>query len=697
LIYYVCNQNIFMFYSFFKNEDKYIYVNIYSLVSDKITKFKLAFFIINIIILFNIYYKYLNNETTALLKQFKHEKIIDNNNSIIEIDNKLEETNYEKNINFSQYSTNIKVIALYFPNIHLSKFSEMMIKESQFYDGKEDVKEYYQQNLPYKENKHLNKNKLNYFPEYKLIYKQIELAKSHGIYGFGLYIYFFSNKIIIDKYINAFIENTFIKFKYLFILKHKNIYYRNEKLFILHQFNKQFPKTFISKIQKYLFDERYIKFDSKPIICLDKFNKIEKLKHLVSSWRNEAKNIGFKDLFIITSLKHKNISTIELSNIYNAGYEYLPNYLFSTRLRVNFIKNYFFFSGLIFNDMGFQNNNSFYIFRGSTLANNIKIRRRNIFGEYSPELFYIMNKMIINKTLNNSKDSHKFIFLNSWNNYYDGTYLEPDNQFSYGSLNALSKAIFNLNFRNKTYIYSNLNNYVKVAVQAHIFHVDLVDDIINITNNIPVKFDLYITTNNLNKRKIIKEHVAIKSKANKYQIKIVKNKGRDILPLLIQMRKVFNKYKYFCHIHSKKTLQNPIYGYKWRLYLYKNLLGSKETVSEILSDFEENEKLGFIFPETFYLAKESALKLDEQLINAMNYLINKLFGEFKIGNKLDFPAGDMFWARSKAVYQIFKINLENDIFLEGEGPQTILFAIERIWLYIVKYNGYYYQKKCGYF
>jgi len=689
-----------MFYSFFKNEDNYTYTNIYLFENGKLTKFKLAF-IINIIILFIIYYKYLNNETTILTIHYKKGKNISKDNKIIEIDNKLKETNYEKNKNFSQYSTKIKVIALYFPNIYLSEFSETMIKESQFKDNKEELKKYYKQpallNEYKKNNIYFDKSKPNNFIEYEFIYKQIELAKSHGIYGFAFYIFIFSNQIIIDKYIYAFLKNKMIKFKYLFIIKFRDIYYKNEKLFILLQFKKQFPYTFISKIQKFLFDKRYIKFMSKPIICIDKFKNIEKLNHLILSWRNEAKNLGFKDLFIIISLKQKNISTIGLSNIFNAGYEHLPNYLLRTKLKVNFIKNYTFFTGLIFNDIGFKNNNSFYIFRGSTLCNNIKIRRRNIFGEYSPELFYIMNKMIIFKTLGNSENSHKFIFLNSWNNYFDGSYLEPNNQYGFGSLNALSKAIFNLNFRNKTYIYSNLINYVKVAIQAHIFYEDLVDDIINITNNIPVKFDLYITTNNLNKRKIIKEHVEAKSKANKYQIKIVKNKGRDILPLLIQMRKVFNKYKYFCHIHSKKTLQNPIYGYKWRLYLYKNLLGSRDTISEILSDFEENRKLGFIFPETFHLAKESALKLDEQLLNSMNYLIRKLFGEFKIGDKLDFPAGNMFWARSKAVYQIFNINLENDIYLEGEGNQTILFAIERIWLYIVKYNGYYYKKKSGYF
>ena len=74
-----------------------------------------------------------------------------------------------------------------------------------------------------------------------------------------------------------------------------------------------------------------------------------------------------------------------------------------------------------------------------------------------------------------------------------------------------------------------------------------------------------------------------------------------------------------------------------------------------------------------------------------------MFKEYQIGQILDFPAGDMFWAKTKAVYQIFKIDLNKDIYMEGKGPQTILFAIERIWLYIVKYNGYYYKKICGYY
>ena len=41
-------------------------------------------------------------------------------------------------------------------------------------------------------------------------------------------------------------------------------------------------------------------------------------------------------------------------------------------------------------------------------------------------------------------EDNRFIFINAWNNYYEGTYLEPDEKFGYGSINALSHAIFDL-------------------------------------------------------------------------------------------------------------------------------------------------------------------------------------------------------------------------------------------------------------
>ena len=42
----------------------------------------------------------------------------------------------------------------------------------------------------------------------KTIEKQINLAKSHGIYGFGIYYYWFSGKQLLEKPINLFINSN---------------------------------------------------------------------------------------------------------------------------------------------------------------------------------------------------------------------------------------------------------------------------------------------------------------------------------------------------------------------------------------------------------------------------------------------------------------------------------------------------------
>jgi hypothetical protein len=155
-------------------------------------------------------------------------------------------------------------------------------------------------------------------------------------------------------------------------------------------------------------------------------------------------------------------------------------------------------------------NENFPVYEGNMLEfdNSAITQNKEIYGEYSPELFYKINKLLIkNIKEDNNEESNRFIFINAWNNYYEGTYLEPDERYGYGAINALSKSLFNLPFKNPNYKLSKLMNNCLVAVHAHIYYQDLVKEIINKTNNIPIKFDLFISTNTKQKKKLIKNYV----------------------------------------------------------------------------------------------------------------------------------------------------------------------------------------------
>ena len=541
-----------------------------------------------------------------------------------------------------------------------------------------------------------------YIKNYKLkivINKQIKLAKTHGIYGFAIYYYWFSGKTIFDKPLNTIYKNKW-NFHYMLIWKNEKVINENFKILLEEKYEENDSEKFIKDIKKYLIDKLYIRTNGKPIIGIYNLKAIPNLRITILKMRQKAREIEIGEIYIISCLNGLNISEIIKMNIFDGVYKLPPKDLEKTKIK-NTKDNYTFYYSLFFsNTMNESKIENFTVYQGSMLEydNSWINQHKEIFGEYSPELFYKMNKLLIKNIKKNYKKSNRFIFINAWNNFYEGTYLEPDERYGYGAINALSKSLFNLPFRNPNhYNLSNLMNNCLVAVQAHIFYQDLLNEIINKTNNIPVKFDLYISTNTKRKMKLIKKYSNKYSKANKVYIRILENKGRDILPFLIQIRAVFHKYKYLCHLHSKKSILTPSMGKKWRIYLFNNLLGTTDIISQILSDFESNDKLGFIFPQNYYENLKSTIFVKPLDKEKMKYLFSKIIPDCKFSDKyFDFPAGDMFWARSKAIYQIFKVDLRHDI-PDERGPKNILYAIERFWLFIVKKNGFYYKKYYNYY
>lgn len=76
----------------------------------------------------------------------------------------------------------------------------------------------------------------------------------------------------------------------------------------------------------------------------------------------------------------------------------------------------------------------------------------------------------------------------------------------------------------------------------------------------------------------------------------------------------------------------------------------------------------------------------------MNFIADKLFPNCKIGELKNFPAGNMFWAKINAISQIFTYDFSK--YFPNEDAQTndtIMHGIERIWLYLVKFNHFYYK------
>ena len=516
------------------------------------------------------------------------------------LNNNLKLPYHENNINFSEYSTTIKPIALYTPKIKLMNSFEGLSRNltesgNETDNGDKSIK---------KEN----------------IESEIELAKSHGIYGFGIYYYSFSSLEVYNDPLDIIFDNKNIDFHYLLIWKNEDVINNDKKYLIKDEYNEKNFAFFIDKISKYLLDQRYIKINDCPIIGIYSPSNIININQMISIWKTRVGEYGIKNITILGFLNNFNIKLQKGekpldSYVYIHSYNNLPSYIMNS-------KKIYHYYGLIYNNR-FKKSN-YKIFKSATLPFEIKNNNKeSIFDDYSPYKFYILNKDIIDFTKQNLDNNNQFYFINSFNNFLKKDFFEKD---GYASINSLSKALFNIKFSTKEYDLQNLKSITQIAIQAHIFFIDLLEEIMIKINNIPVRYDLYVTTTSTNNKNSIESYIKskLKNKPNKYQILVVENKGRDVLPFLTQLSKVFKNYKYFCHIHSKKTQATPDLGIKWRRYLFNNLLGNAEIISEILNIFETSEKIGIIYPDNYYELLGFAYKNNKQNLKHMNFLLMEI-------------------------------------------------------------------------
>jgi hypothetical protein len=127
-------------------------------------------------------------------------------------------------------------------------------------------------------------------------------------------------------------------------------------------------------------------------------------------------------------------------------------------------------------------------------------------------------------------------------------------------------------------------------------------------------------------------------------------------------------------------------------YLHNNLLGNSEIISEILTDFENNNNLGLIFPEKYYKSLyKFGDKMDYLDLKYINTILKRIFPDIHVSpGFIDFPEGNMFWANIKAIYSVFNIN--SYTIPKRKFNLIVDNYLEKIWVYIVKMNGYSYKK-----
>lgn len=285
--------------------------------------------------------------------------------------------------------------------------------------------------------------------------RQVELAKMYGIYGFSFYYYWFNGERLLEQPLEMFLENTDINFPFSLCWANENWTRRydgtNEDILMKQPTSVDSYKNVIFDMIRFLKDERYICIDSKKVITVYRPSLMPKVKEVLHYWRQIAMEAGIGDLYLI-AVKENMIDTGWLEEGYDALSEFHPGTLYKecTAINAEFQCIRKDFAGEIYSYEDIVKNKRYFNYSYKKLYRAVMpmwdntARRNNkgmIFHGSSPLLYkeWLMDVIRENQEKKNVDDN--IVFINAWNEWGEGTYLEPDRFYGYAYLNATKEAV----------------------------------------------------------------------------------------------------------------------------------------------------------------------------------------------------------------------------------------------------------------
>ena len=234
----------------------------------------------------------------------------------------------------------------------------------------------------------------------------------------------------------------------------------------------------------------------------------------------------------------------------------------------------------------------------------------------------------------------------------------------------------------------NYSSNSRVAVQAHLFYTEFVEDLVAYLEKQIFKFDLYISTTTEANSSFIKNYVNRRLPKQTVIVRVVANRGRDIAPFVDFLALAQDRYDYVCHVHSKKS-PHATFGQGWFSWLMTNLFGAPGTVSECVKFMDEHPVCAVLFPDTYSEVKKFATwGGNEERISA----ILSRFGlcNVTLPRFAQFPAGSMGWYRTKAFIALRNVPFCVDDFEAESGQEegTLAHVLERALPMIASTAGY---------
>lgn len=299
--------------------------------------------------------------------------------------------------------------------------------------------------------------------------KQAELAKEYGVYGFSIYQYYFKGQTLMERPLEALLSHPEIDLKYNLCWANESwtrTWYglENEVLMAQEYGTEEDFRAHFEYMLPFFKDERYIKVDNKPVYQIYKTFDIPCFEEMAECFNKWAIENGFDGVYFISGKTAAGSEErTEAKSLINGYYYFEPG--FSLKFGLSGLQKLSYNASTairtLLNKFRSEDKkklerlvNADWIYKSITDRNYDDNEYPGIIPDWdntprrsykglmykgtSPEKFKKSLLILKDKVEGRNCD---FVYVNAWNEWGEGAYIEPDEYRGYAYLEAIREAV----------------------------------------------------------------------------------------------------------------------------------------------------------------------------------------------------------------------------------------------------------------
>ncbi len=285
--------------------------------------------------------------------------------------------------------------------------------------------------------------------------EQAALARQYGIYGFCYYYYWFAGKRLLNRPLDEVVQSGHPDFPFCVCWANENWSRRwdglDSEILIAQEHSDEDDLNFIRSLESALRDRRYIRVNERPLLLVYRINLLPDPARTADLWRRCCRESGIGELYL-AAVQSFGVTDDPRSFGFDAAVEFPPHAMAILGEQPAGMLNPD-FQGMFFDYPAtadfFMNRPpmSYPFFRTAMPSWDNTARRQNasnIFLNAEPEYYQRWLKRLVEETRWFRDSDERLVFVNAWNEWAEGTYLEPDRQYGHRYLEATRNALGSL-------------------------------------------------------------------------------------------------------------------------------------------------------------------------------------------------------------------------------------------------------------